>query len=583
MTQFVRSRSVNARDDLEREVFPGVYVGKFPADAVSARMRINKNAPTTHSKGAYRTFVRLRRGAAMSVAAGVAAALAVMALGRLDSAGNNGDLPPGPEQVEAPRTQAPRLSIARTIAAVPSAQTPLHILIDSRDELPTKSYLNISGLPPAILLSAGRTIGPGEWVIPIASLSNIMISVPAEVSGKFEMVFTLVAGWEETRPTITAQARATLVIAPLAASVALGPRASGALSTGNRQNSTDAPPPADNRTASATAPEPTSASVNAAPGEAPARGPVDPPASASSASGEVASGNPTTDTHQNHTDVPLASLPARPALATLPVPVTASASAASVNEVPVGGPHRLVIRPAGASVGPDDVASAVVTSDAHQASTDAAPQRPPTAARSGLATASEATGALAPSQVPQSGRAPPTLADVGPHPVGDAHIDQSELSAPHPIPTRTSEERSQAEDLIAQGERYLADGNVGLARQLFQRAADAGIARGALLLGATYDPRELASLHVLSNPAVAHKWYERARALSAPKSAEARKANSKLAPPTVVNADNSSREKSIGQSRRVHQGRWLGHGRPARIRLQHGRSGDARLCQGQVG
>ena len=60
---------------------------------------------------------------------------------------------------------------------------------------------------------------------------------------------------------------------------------------------------------------------------------------------------------------------------------------------------------------------------------------------------------------------------------------------------------------------------MALARPFFQRAAEAGLARGALLLAATYDPYELASKRVLGvqpNAAVARKWYERARALGAP-------------------------------------------------------------------
>lgn len=77
-------------------------------------------------------------------------------------------------------------------------------------------------------------------------------------------------------------------------------------------------------------------------------------------------------------------------------------------------------------------------------------------------------------------------------------------------------DREAAERLIARGERDMQDGNVSLARQFFLRAAEAGLARGALLLGATYDQRELARQNVRSvqpNPALARKWYERAREL----------------------------------------------------------------------
>ena len=84
-------------------------------------------------------------------------------------------------------------------------------------------------------------------------------------------------------------------------------------------------------------------------------------------------------------------------------------------------------------------------------------------------------------------------------------------------------EREGAERMVARGERDLADGNVASARQFFLRAATAGLARGALLLAATYDPRELARLGVLGvqpSPAVARKWYERAHELGAPEAQE---------------------------------------------------------------
>jgi TPR repeat protein len=73
--------------------------------------------------------------------------------------------------------------------------------------------------------------------------------------------------------------------------------------------------------------------------------------------------------------------------------------------------------------------------------------------------------------------------------------------------------------MIARGEAALADGNVAGARQFFLRAAEAGIARGALLLASTYDAHEFARLRILGvqpNPAEARKWYQRARELGAP-------------------------------------------------------------------
>ena len=59
-------------------------------------------------------------------------------------------------------------------------------------------------------------------------------------------------------------------------------------------------------------------------------------------------------------------------------------------------------------------------------------------------------------------------------------------------PILSPADREAAERLVARGEREIEQGQVAVARQFFLRAAQAGLARGALLLAATYDPRELA-------------------------------------------------------------------------------------------
>jgi hypothetical protein len=85
-------------------------------------------------------------------------------------------------------------------------------------------------------------------------------------------------------------------------------------------------------------------------------------------------------------------------------------------------------------------------------------------------------------------------------------------------PRISAEERRLAEQLVAQGEKYLGDANIEVARQFFRRAADAGLAAAALRLAATYDPAELVHLQaegVVANRAEARKWYERARELGA--------------------------------------------------------------------
>jgi len=91
-----------------------------------------------------------------------------------------------------------------------------------------------------------------------------------------------------------------------------------------------------------------------------------------------------------------------------------------------------------------------------------------------------------------------------------------------PPPTNlTADEKQRAERLVVSGDRHLEQGNIGAARQFFQRAAEAGLAVGALKMAATYDPSELDRLGVkvqgaIPDRAEARKWYERARTLGAP-------------------------------------------------------------------
>lgn len=116
---------------------------------------------------------------------------------------------------------------------------------------------------------------------------------------------------------------------------------------------------------------------------------------------------------------------------------------------------------------------------------------------------SQATAAIPPraapvAQVPQSGAAatpaPPRAASIAP------------------------EERQRLERFVSLGNRHLANGYITGAREFYRKAAEGGLAEGALLLATTYDPAELGALKVQGlspDPAEARKWYERARSLGA--------------------------------------------------------------------
>lgn len=90
-------------------------------------------------------------------------------------------------------------------------------------------------------------------------------------------------------------------------------------------------------------------------------------------------------------------------------------------------------------------------------------------------------------------------------------------------PQLEPQERARAERFVAQGERLVEQGNIGAARLFFQRAAEIGLALGAIRLAATFDPAELARFNaqgVRPDREEARRWYERARELGAPEADE---------------------------------------------------------------
>ena len=85
-------------------------------------------------------------------------------------------------------------------------------------------------------------------------------------------------------------------------------------------------------------------------------------------------------------------------------------------------------------------------------------------------------------------------------------------------PSPPTEEQQRAVAFLDRGRTQVERGNIAAARLFFRRAADAGLADGALSLAGTYDPNELARLRVAgvqADLALAREWYEKARQLGA--------------------------------------------------------------------
>ena len=113
----------------------------------------------------------------------------------------------------------------------------------------------------------------------------------------------------------------------------------------------------------------------------------------------------------------------------------------------------------------------------------------------------------------------PPGASVKPEPKLAAIPDRSTAAAEGTASAAPlSGDRERLAKMITRGERELEAGNVSIARQFFLRAAEGGLARGALLLAWTYDKDEFAKLRiqgVTPNRELADKWYKRARELEA--------------------------------------------------------------------
>jgi hypothetical protein len=230
----------------------------------------------------------------------------------------------------AQQVDQPRIAVAQTVVAEPSSQVLLPIQVGPAETLPKKSFVSLRGLPPSIALTEGHAIGPGSWAVPLAALPTLKANVPAGISGRTEVVVSLIG----MDGRLLAEAKMALVVGP-AAIVA-------------------------------------------------------------------------------------------PALA----------------------------------------------------------ERPPSSSPPDAAEGSASSGQAAPQ--------------------------------PRELP---AEQRKRAEHLVAEGDKYLAQGKLGGARLFYRQAADTGLAAGAIRLAATYDPAELSRLKVLGvapDPAEARKWYERARELGAP-------------------------------------------------------------------
>lgn len=136
---------------------------------------------------------------------------------------------------------SPTVNLAATLKVRAAAETAIPIEAGPPSTLPRGSIVRVQGLPHLSALSAGHSIGPGAWVIPIGQLSGLKLILPGAASGTADIIVTVVA----TDGAVLAEARSHLVIDPQTDSVpaavmrALTPQAAPP-----PERATPAPPPA---------------------------------------------------------------------------------------------------------------------------------------------------------------------------------------------------------------------------------------------------------------------------------------------------------------------------------------------------
>jgi hypothetical protein len=119
----------------------------------------------------------------------------------------------------------PRISVPPTIQAEPASQAPLGIKVDPADAVPSSSFVRLRGFPSSVSLTEGHAIAPGAWAIPLFGLSSLKAIVPAGVSGRAEILITLV----DVDGNTLAYAKTALVIGSIAPSKTATPEPPRAL------------------------------------------------------------------------------------------------------------------------------------------------------------------------------------------------------------------------------------------------------------------------------------------------------------------------------------------------------------------
>jgi hypothetical protein len=102
------------------------------------------------------------------------------------------------------------VNLAEMTVAAPGTEVRLAITFTPATSVPAKSFVRIRGIPPSVTLTEGRNIAPGVWAIPLVGLPNLALRIPSGLSGKAEVLASLVS----LDGNIIDEARGTILIGP---------------------------------------------------------------------------------------------------------------------------------------------------------------------------------------------------------------------------------------------------------------------------------------------------------------------------------------------------------------------------------
>ena len=376
------------------------------------------------------------------------------------------------QRLQEAEKRRPKIIAASILAAKPATQIDFDISIISGDLVSPESFLEIRGLPSFITLSAGKALSDRSWALPLDTLSNLKMQLPADASGRLELELLLV-----TNDQVIAFASSELIIGPASIDTENRAQAEEQALTGWRRNETGG--------------------------------------------GQAAAVQPRSEIEGNRQETAASS--------------DKTLEAGHVKEPRLDGTPqdgRLDVAETPRS-DPRADTQPKRHSGLHETTAAIAETRPKNAA-DGVQLKEGAAGTQPQTVAAASARANPEAHKTGEQVQQSLGANNDRAASLAPVsrsepatklePPAADAPRAQAERFVKNGDRYLAQGNIVIARQFYLRAADLGAANAAVRLGETHDPHELARLGVVglaANPAEAKRWYQRASLLGAAE-AEAR-------------------------------------------------------------